>query len=671
MVRMQSSAPLSRRNESKSVGTALVKHWSAMLLGALLLVVTATISMMRDDVHLSEAVLKAIEEVENGAKKMEMAAMQAAASVAGADADAGANAATTLASKGDGDRDGALASSLRGSGASINTASSAGTDSAAAADSKPSDDVHKVAGLSCAQYGGPSDEIAAEMVYWKDIPEDASYVSPFREAGPATKYLTFEPDEGGFNNIRMSMETAVAMAHAMGRTLVMPPDQRMYLLGKTDKHSKNTLSFEDFYHFDSVALEHAGVEVISTEEFLEREIISGNIRHPETGEIMHPPQNRTDWHGIGSYHSETFKEFAGFLRQAGISSTWDFGECIVAFPKQTGSGTANELKGILQDILNEGGGGAARERSYDGNPTPVDASPRDRMREMLSHRQNLCVYNNTLQQAPLFHFPGGGKYRLLVHFYAFMFFEDYKQDLWTKRFVRDHLRYVDEIQCAAARVVAAVREKARQHGNSEGLFDTFHIRRGDLQYKDCFIEADEILENVQDKLEEKSTIFIATDERNMTYFDPLRKHYHIYFLDDFMDEVGDINKNFYGMLDQRIASRGRNFFGVSLSYLAAFCCWSVVCSWHKHHTLTTALFLPSSSCHRQTYYSTFTGFITRMRGYHAQLESEDYVRTGDTPSYYFVPKQFLNVVHHYKAIHGPFWAREFPVSWRDIDRPMR
>lgn len=35
----------------------------------------------------------------------------------------------------------------------------------------------------------------------------------------------------------------------------------------------------------------------------------------------------------------------------------------------------------------------------------------------------------------------------------FLFFADWRHDLWTKRFVRDHLRYVDEIQCAAARVV--------------------------------------------------------------------------------------------------------------------------------------------------------------------------------------------------------------------------
>lgn len=53
------------------------------------------------------------------------------------------------------------------------------------------DDGHKVAGLSCKDYGGPSDEDAAEMVFWKDIPEDASFVSPYKRN--ETQYLTFEP----------------------------------------------------------------------------------------------------------------------------------------------------------------------------------------------------------------------------------------------------------------------------------------------------------------------------------------------------------------------------------------------------------------------------------------------------------------------------------------------
>jgi hypothetical protein len=66
----------------------------------------------------------------------------------------------------------------------------------------------KLAGLSCEAYGGPSD--ASEMVYWRDIPQDNMHVSPFhRQQRPGgsdseqTQYVTFVPDNGGWNNIRM------------------------------------------------------------------------------------------------------------------------------------------------------------------------------------------------------------------------------------------------------------------------------------------------------------------------------------------------------------------------------------------------------------------------------------------------------------------------------------
>lgn len=52
--------------------------------------------------------------------------------------------------------------------------------------------------------GHPDESMIEDMVYWSDIPSDSKYRSPFYDKN---KYLTFEPDHGGWNNIRMAMET--------------------------------------------------------------------------------------------------------------------------------------------------------------------------------------------------------------------------------------------------------------------------------------------------------------------------------------------------------------------------------------------------------------------------------------------------------------------------------
>lgn len=69
------------------------------------------------------------------------------------------------------------------------------------------------------------------------------------------KYLSFEYDNGGWNNVRMSLECLLVVAHAMGRTLVVPPQQHLYLLGNThkDKHDTSAhdeMGFEDFFDLE-------------------------------------------------------------------------------------------------------------------------------------------------------------------------------------------------------------------------------------------------------------------------------------------------------------------------------------------------------------------------------------------------------------------------------------
>mmetsp|Transcript_59332 Transcript_59332/g.126134 ORF Transcript_59332/g.126134 Transcript_59332/m.126134 type:complete len:510 (+) Transcript_59332:376-1905(+) len=480
-----------------------------------------------------------------------------------------------------------------------------------------SDEGHKLAGLRCEEkYGGPADAYAErEMAFWSDIPSDASYRSPFMDE--TERFLTFEPDHGGWNNIRMAMETALVMSHAMGRTLVLPPEQRFYLLGKNDRKQKSDFDFGDFFHLDSIAVEHEGFNVISSEEFLHR--------LGKTGKLINASTGRPEiWNEKGQHSPNNVRSY---FRKVRTNPGWNSMDCIAAFPSQKGPEATEELRRIHKDMM-AGKGGRKRPllQEFQGKPVPVRAPPEERMRELLADRNEICVYDERLQRAPVLHFPAEKGTRLLTHFYAFVFFADWRADLWSKRFVRDHLRYIDEIMCAAARVVEAVRKRSK---NTNGAFDSMHIRRGDFQYKKTRLEAKELIERSKDKLEEGGLLYIATDERDKSFFEPFREHYDVVFLDDFAEHIEGINTNFYGMLDQLIASKARVFFG--------------------------------------TWWSTLSGYVNRMRGYYIAKHELEGWEDGTMESYYFYPDERINQMKQYMPVKKPIYMREFPTSWRDID----
>ena len=116
-------------------------------------------------------------------------------------------------------------------------------------------------------------------------------------------------------------------------------------------------------------------------------------------------------------------------------------------------------------------------------------------------------------------------------------------------------------------------------------------------------------------------MYIATDEKNKTYFDPIREHYKLYFMDDFTTVMGVSDPHLFGMIDQLVASRGEIFVG--------------------------------------SYYSTFTGFINRIRGYHTQRKERKNNYDGSILSYYYTPettKQMRQTMKRYHAIRQPLWV---------------
>jgi hypothetical protein len=365
------------------------------------------------------------------------------------------------------------------------------------------------------------------------------------------------------------------------------------------------------------------------EEFLKKEALGGNLVDKVTGEVKFPPENRTDWNGQDDKGRTMLKEY---LRNVTLTPLdWSPGNCLAAFPSDDGVEHFEELNDMMAKLKQ---GQFPKVSDFVDKPVPVDADAVERLKEAVAGQvRKLCIYNQEMQDAPVVHFMCYHKMRvrMLTHFYAFLFFEDWRQDLWSKRFVRDHLRYSDEIQCAAARVVAAIRERVRKRGNPNGEFDSMHIRRGDFQYKSTQISIDEIIANVKDDLTEKETVFVATDHVGEPFFKPLREKYDIVMLKDFKKELEGVNTNYFGMIDQLVASRGRIFFGC--------------------------------------YHSTFTGFIVRMRGYHSTRDKAQGYEMGLLPkTFYYSGKNEKNTYQQYGPLSPPYYSKEFPTSWRDIDK---
>lgn len=414
--------------------------------------------------------------------------------------------------------------------------------------------------LSCQAHGGPSDEVAQDLVYWQHIPSDNAYKSPFfKHDDGVERYLTFEPDGGGFNNIRMAMEVVLTLAHAMGRTLVLPPNQNMYLLYKTDAGQKRFFGFQDFFPMEEISRSMAGLKVISMSEFLERVGQSGQLHDHETGRVSFPPGNLTRWDTNSSRVTNVLNPW---LRKVGyVPLNWNPDECMAAFPSRPES--TDQLQQTWE-ILRHDPDGLPPYSQFIGHPTPVYGSAVLRLQENHRERERLCLYNHTLQSELVLHFPGKRKFggRLLTQFYMYVFFENWKQAVWTARFIRDHVRYRDEIQCAAARVVEAVRQRARQRDdahNPYGDFDGFHVRRGDFQYVSTRLSAMEIYNASREEIPEGTTVYVGTDERDKTFFKDMAVHYDVVFLDNYMHLLQGINTNYFGMIDQLVTSQSRTF----------------------------------------------------------------------------------------------------------------
>jgi hypothetical protein len=183
----------------------------------------------------------------------------------------------------------------------------------------------------------------------------------------------------GWNNVRMGVESLIVVAHAMGRTLVVPPQQHLYLLGVNHKDQHDTkahdeMGFEDFFDMELLR-KHRGFHVMHMEEFLAKEAVTGGLRG------MYPPGNTSKIWG---------PKLWGYLNKVADAKPEWMGR-YVAFPAT--STDFNMSTALTNPAI------AKRMKEFGGDRSPV-------------------YYDNNLMNAHHIHFPGYEHYRLLQHHYG-------------------------------------------------------------------------------------------------------------------------------------------------------------------------------------------------------------------------------------------------------------
>ena len=205
--------------------------------------------------------------------------------------------------------------------------------------------------------------------------------------------------------MRMGIESLMVVAHATGRTLVIPPQDHIYLLDKEfkdpeDQHAHRQMGIRDFYNMQRFKSQK-GFHVITMKKFLEREGVTGRRK----GKL--PPRNSTSLWGseLWSYLSAV----------ADVTPQWF--DKVVAFPErpedfllQTYSSKSFKKK-LKEFRFQYEEWRMTREVVYYGQVC--------RCNEYISSLFNpSCVQE--LQNASHLHFPGGGPHRILQHHYGIL-----------------------------------------------------------------------------------------------------------------------------------------------------------------------------------------------------------------------------------------------------------
>lgn len=207
----------------------------------------------------------------------------------------------------------------------------------------------------------------------------------------------------------------------------------------------------------------------------------------------------------------------------------------------------------------------------------------------------------------------------LEHFASFFFFQDPSQEKMMARLVRDFVQLRPEIIRAGLQLAASL-----------GGYDAVHVRKGDFTqyYPHSRVDEAELGDRLISTFGPGGTLYLASDDQRSDSFAGLRKHFRILRAQDVLD-LRRMDGVVLAAVEQVVCACARRFIGTRLS--------------------------------------TFSAYITRLRGYFAaadqSLRFTDGSWTEAEDEAGAPPYSWCN----WLGANGPLWARDFREAWSGLD----
>lgn len=293
------------------------------------------------------------------------------------------------------------------------------------------------------------------------------------------RYITFEPDCAGLNNIRMAFECVASIAVFTGRTLVLPPAQPWVFIDYDYSDTRDVITRSDFPRvFDIAALEEF-LAVITTEELLERDVPGITVPDPVKAQARDtsPIEARAFTPGAPS-------GWARWLRENVPVAPWNPIHTLFCHP----------------DIRRVVSGGLDPKSDF------VDG-------------RTLVEIDQGMARSPVIHFPadhqsGRRSFGQAVNMVAFAYPELARMH---RRFLKRGVRYTPEIFATASRLIEHL---------GPGAYSALHIRRNDFaaQFGAAGAQPPEhTAQRINDILPAGEPLYIATDETDPSHLAPLSR----------------------------------------------------------------------------------------------------------------------------------------------------